>query len=139
MSGMFGRPNVDSRLEGWVIKDVPAGASTHYYMFSEKCQFNGVEIMSSVSNLRSHITFSTEYTSDGLTWSLYKKFGKEVPLFPGQLDKKILFPTNPGPGVTIKLDVFNAETEPIDIAMTLYKFTDLENVDVYQGQSGADW
>jgi len=136
---MFDNPELDARMKGVIFKDIPTGTSEQEYIFPFDCMFNGLTVGSNVTKLGSSVRLETRYQAGPSTWLRYKKFGDSWNLYPGNIDKNILFPTKPKAGIKLVIIVENNEGSPIDIAVNLYQFADSEIVIPQEGQQGVDW
>lgn len=136
---MFNDPALDARMKGVYFSDIPTGESTVEYIFPFDCLFNGLTVSSSVTQLGSTVKLETYYNAGPHGWKRYKKFADSFNLFPGSIDKNILFPTKPKSGVKILITVNNNDGVAIDLALNLFQFTDVEKVDTQILQEGEDW
>lgn len=142
MSFMFDKPALDFRGEGFVTDVTPSvdanDIKTITHIISFDCLLNGFMLASSVTKLGSYITAETQYFN-GTNWIRYKKFIKRWNLIPNCSEPIILFPTKPKQGAKVIINVYNAEEVDIKLAVNLFKFSDIERLNLANNESGEDW
>lgn len=134
------RSGQDARLQGTQLFNAAVGVTHHYFDFQFNCNFEGIEFYAWDSSKGDTLSMQTQYYA-GPTygWIRYKKFGKTFNVFPNNVTRIILFPTEPILGVRIKFTYDNKGSAPVDFSANLFQFKDHEVVNTAILDEGADW
>lgn len=143
MDAQYGssKPRLDARLKGTDLFTAPANStSEHIFYFTFDCKFNGIEMFAWDSNKGDHLALFTDYYVPPLaSWKRYKKFGKHFNVYPNNLQKYVLFPTEPSNGVRLRLEYTNTGNTAVDFSLNLFMFADRSLVDTSTASEGEDW